>query len=62
MKKNHHNPSTDAPKNETKNKTGQKIKSKTSNKSNEDLGTMKIGKAHSMNDDNVSVSFKEKGK
>jgi hypothetical protein len=63
MKKSHNDPSTDAQKNETKNKAGQKIKSKTSYKTNEDLGTMKIGKAHSMNDDDlVSTSPKEKEK
>jgi hypothetical protein len=62
MKKNHHNPSANTPKNETKNKADQKIKTKTSNKTNDDLGTMKIGKAHSMNDDDASESLKEKKK
>jgi len=51
MKKNDHNSATDAGKNETKNKPRQKTTSKTPDRSNEDLGTMKIGKAHSMNDD-----------
>jgi hypothetical protein len=61
MKKNDHNPATDSQKNGTKNKPDQKTNDKTPRKTNEDLGTMKIGKAHSMNDDDrVSTSSKEK--
>jgi hypothetical protein len=61
MKKSHHNPATDSKKNETKNKPDPKTNNKTPGKTNEDLGSMKIGKAHSMNDDDrVTVSSKEK--
>ncbi|HEX4374695.1 MAG TPA: hypothetical protein VHZ50_15435 [Puia sp.] len=60
MKKNHHNPSTKPQRNETKNKQDKKTNSKTPKTTNEDLGTMKIGKAHSMNDDKASISFKER--
>jgi hypothetical protein len=62
MKKNDHSSSTKAQKNETKNKPDQKANKKTSNKTNEDLGTMKIGKAHSINDDREPATTKERRK
>ncbi|HLY71830.1 MAG TPA: hypothetical protein VKR53_18985 [Puia sp.] len=61
MKKNSQHPPADALKNKTKSKTGLKIKRSTG-KSSEDLGTMKIGKAHALHDDLESVNLKEKRK
>jgi hypothetical protein len=61
MKKDHSSPPASGQNSKTKKIGDQKMKNETTNKKNRDnIGTMKIGKAHSMNDDDsISNSTKK---
>jgi len=61
MKKNNEMPGRkNSKKNEQHNMSKEKMSKFSDAKKSEDIGTMKIGKAHSMQDDNASINLREK--